>query len=379
MTGLGAALGTGIRLAARRSNLGQPEPERTEPLDGALLSRHRNARRHDTVRRPRHHSSAGAIRCTGAGYQGAVREMQRLAPQWLAGCKLRPCWFEPTFHKHHGQLCAGLHVHVEDGSYAHEAFRPWRLQALAFKALRRLEPAYPLWRDFAYEYEHGRLAIDLINGGESLREWVDDPAATPGDLEALASRRRSSMARAEHRRADLPLTEVPGTRCDILVVGGGINGAGIARDAAGRGLRVVLCEQHDLASHTSSASTKLIHGGLRYLEHYDFGLVRKSLREREIVLASAPHLALAAAVRVAARRSPAPGMGDPRGSFSVRPPRPAPQPACIENRRPAEGILRARRSRAGIARASSSPTAGSTMPASWWRMRWMPGSAAQPC
>jgi glycerol-3-phosphate dehydrogenase len=79
--------------------------------------------------------------------------------------------------------------------------------------------------------------------------------------------------------------------CDVLVVGGGINGAGIARDAAGRGLRTVLCEQHDLASHTSSASTKLVHGGLRYLEFYDFGLVRKSLLEREVVLASAPHLA----------------------------------------------------------------------------------------
>lgn len=79
--------------------------------------------------------------------------------------------------------------------------------------------------------------------------------------------------------------------CDVLVVGGGINGAGIARDAAGRGLRTVLCEQHDLASHTSSASTKLVHGGLRYLEFYDFGLVRKSLQEREVVLASAPHLA----------------------------------------------------------------------------------------
>ena len=77
---------------------------------------------------------------------------------------------------------------------------------------------------------------------------------------------------------------------DLLVVGGGINGAGIARDAAGRGLRTLLCEQHDLAAHTSSASTKLIHGGLRYLEFYDFGLVRKSLREREVVLASAPHI-----------------------------------------------------------------------------------------
>jgi glycerol-3-phosphate dehydrogenase len=77
---------------------------------------------------------------------------------------------------------------------------------------------------------------------------------------------------------------------DLLVVGGGINGAGIARDAAGRGLRTLLCEQHDLAAHTSSASTKLIHGGLRYLEFYDFKLVRKSLREREIVLTAAPHI-----------------------------------------------------------------------------------------
>ncbi|UQV48102.1 glycerol-3-phosphate dehydrogenase [Janthinobacterium lividum] len=78
--------------------------------------------------------------------------------------------------------------------------------------------------------------------------------------------------------------------CDVLVVGGGINGAGIARDAAGRGLSVVLCEKDDLASHTSSASTKLIHGGLRYLEYYKFGLVRKALIEREVLLRSAPHI-----------------------------------------------------------------------------------------
>lgn len=77
---------------------------------------------------------------------------------------------------------------------------------------------------------------------------------------------------------------------DVLVVGGGINGAGIARDAAGRGLRVVLCEKDDLAAHTSSASSKLIHGGLRYLEHYQFRLVRKALAEREVLLRSAPHI-----------------------------------------------------------------------------------------
>ncbi len=77
---------------------------------------------------------------------------------------------------------------------------------------------------------------------------------------------------------------------DLLIVGGGINGCGIARDAAGRGLRVLLVEQHDLAQHTSSASTKLIHGGLRYLEYYEFGLVRKALQEREVLLRMAPHI-----------------------------------------------------------------------------------------
>ena len=78
--------------------------------------------------------------------------------------------------------------------------------------------------------------------------------------------------------------------CDVLVVGGGINGAGIARDLAGRGLKVVLCEKDDLAAHTSSSSTKLIHGGLRYLEYYEFSLVRKALAEREVLLKSAPHI-----------------------------------------------------------------------------------------
>ena len=115
-----------------------------------------------------------------------IARMAQLAPDWLRGCRLRECWFEPTFHKHAGKLCAGIQVHVEDGSYNHAAFKPWRLHALAFKALRLLQPDYPLWRDFAYEYEHDRLAIDLINGGEGLRSWVDDPEAEAGDLDALA-------------------------------------------------------------------------------------------------------------------------------------------------------------------------------------------------
>jgi len=115
-----------------------------------------------------------------------MTSMQRLAPQWLRGCRLRACWFEPTFHKHAGRLCAGLQIHVDDPAYEHAAFRPWRLMALAFKALRLLRPDYDLWRDFAYEYERDRLAIDLINGSERLREWVDDRTAVPADLDALA-------------------------------------------------------------------------------------------------------------------------------------------------------------------------------------------------
>ena len=116
-----------------------------------------------------------------------LKKMAELAPQWMQGCRLRACWFEPTFQKHAGKLCAGIQIHVEEGDYDHEAFRPWRLLALAFKALRALRPEYALWRDFAYEYERDRLAIDLINGSELLREWVDDPAATPADLEGEAA------------------------------------------------------------------------------------------------------------------------------------------------------------------------------------------------
>ena len=116
-----------------------------------------------------------------------LKEMSALAPRWMKGCRLRECWFEPTFHKHAGKLCAGVQIHVEDAAYDHEAFRPWRLVALALKALRALRPDYELWRDFPYEYEAERRAIDVINGSELLRNWVDDPAATPADLDALAA------------------------------------------------------------------------------------------------------------------------------------------------------------------------------------------------
>jgi uncharacterized protein YbbC (DUF1343 family) len=116
-----------------------------------------------------------------------IAEMRAFAPQWLNGCTLREIWFEPTFHKHVHQLCHGVHIHAEGPSYNHDAFQPWRIQALAFKAIRRLYPEYDLWRDFPYEYEFGKLAIDVINGGPALREWVDAPDSTPDELDAMTS------------------------------------------------------------------------------------------------------------------------------------------------------------------------------------------------
>ena len=114
-----------------------------------------------------------------------IARMHELEPKWLRGCALRTCFFEPTFQKHVGKLCAGVQIHVEEELYSHATFRPWRLQALAFKALRTLEPKYPLWREFAYEYEHERLAIDLLSGSDLLRIWVDDRRSRPKDLDEL--------------------------------------------------------------------------------------------------------------------------------------------------------------------------------------------------
>jgi uncharacterized protein YbbC (DUF1343 family) len=116
-----------------------------------------------------------------------LAEMRRLAPHWLEGCAVRETAFEPTFHKHVGQLCHGLHFHAEAPLYDHAAFKPWRLQSLAFKAIRRLYPGYDLWRDFPYEYAFGKLPIDVINGSPLLREWVDDAGSEPGDLDAITA------------------------------------------------------------------------------------------------------------------------------------------------------------------------------------------------
>ena len=133
--------------------------------------------------------------------RAVIAEMHALASDWLGGCVLRDMWFQPTFHKHVGQLCSGVQIHVEGPHYGHHVFMPWRVQSLGFKAMRRLYPDYDLWRDFPYEYAFDRLPIDTINGGPGLRIWVDDPEAAPGDLDALT--RPNEAAWMEARRPHL--------------------------------------------------------------------------------------------------------------------------------------------------------------------------------
>ena len=119
--------------------------------------------------------------------RAVVAEMQQRAPQWLQGCVLREIWFEPTFHKHQGKLCNGVQIHAEGPAYDHQAFRPWRLQALALKVIGVLYPGYQLWRDFPYEYVEDRLAFDVINGGPALRQWIENPAVNADDLDTLTA------------------------------------------------------------------------------------------------------------------------------------------------------------------------------------------------
>jgi uncharacterized protein YbbC (DUF1343 family) len=121
----------------------------------------------------------------GIDAKNVFDEMHRFAPEWMAGCRLRECFFEPTFYKYQGELCSGLQIHVDDNTYKHESFKPYRLILLFLKALHKLQPDTFRWREPGYEYDFERLPIDLLNGGSREREWVDDPQATAGDLESL--------------------------------------------------------------------------------------------------------------------------------------------------------------------------------------------------
>ncbi len=117
-----------------------------------------------------------------------LKMMEKLAPQWLQGCQLRNCSFQPTFQKYVGQICSGFQMHVDGPAYQHEIFKPYRMIALFLKVIRKLHPSYSIWRDFHYEYEKDRLAIDLINGGPFLREWVDNSDASIPDFESFQKR-----------------------------------------------------------------------------------------------------------------------------------------------------------------------------------------------
>ncbi len=112
-----------------------------------------------------------------------LKRMNALESDWLKGCLLRLCYFEPTFHKHAGKLCAGLQIHTDNTAYQHEQFKPYRICALLLKAVRLEYPDYEIWRNFPYEYETEKLAIDLLSGGTFLRDWVDDSSAKTSDFE----------------------------------------------------------------------------------------------------------------------------------------------------------------------------------------------------
>lgn len=117
-----------------------------------------------------------------------LRAMYQTAPNWLRGCLIRQCWFEPTFNKYNGELCDGLQIHTDYSAYDPTAFKPYRIVALFLKMIRKRHPHYKIWRNFAYEYERDRLAIDVIDGGKGLREWVDDSSAEYGDFETRLSK-----------------------------------------------------------------------------------------------------------------------------------------------------------------------------------------------
>lgn len=109
--------------------------------------------------------------------------MRRRAPQWMKGALYRECFFEPTFHKFQGKLCHAIMFHTDIPGYQPAKFKPFRAVALMLKCLRELYPEYPIYRDFAYEYVLDKLAFDVINGGPKLKNWIEDSAATPAQLE----------------------------------------------------------------------------------------------------------------------------------------------------------------------------------------------------
>ncbi|MCB0350305.1 MAG: DUF1343 domain-containing protein [Bdellovibrionales bacterium] len=119
------------------------------------------------------------------GFDGEkiVRAMTKMIPQHLKNVGLRTCFFEPTFQKHTKKLCSGFQIHIDQKNYKHDSFKPYRIVASAFKAVRQLYPDYDMWLSPPYEYEKIKMPIDILSGSSFLREWVDDSSAKWGDLE----------------------------------------------------------------------------------------------------------------------------------------------------------------------------------------------------
>lgn len=128
-------------------------------------------------------------------FQNVLKSARKMKAAWLEGAAMRLCSFEPTFHKHVGKLCQGIQWHTDLPSYRHNQFKPFRAVALILKSIKKLFPDYPLFRDFAYEYVTDKKAFDVINGGPFLREWIEDAAALPGDLEKKLVQDEKSWAK----------------------------------------------------------------------------------------------------------------------------------------------------------------------------------------
>lgn len=124
-------------------------------------------------------------------FQAVLNEMQALAPEWCSGAKLRLCSFQPMFQKYQGEFCQGFQIHAEGSHYLPHVFKPFRLVALCLKSIRRLYPEEKLWREFEYEYEKDRLAIDLISGGDELRKWVEDESSSCSDYDTKLAKDES--------------------------------------------------------------------------------------------------------------------------------------------------------------------------------------------
>lgn len=139
-----------------------------------------------------------ALEVVGAAdinFEEVLQTMQKLGKNWLKGCILRPCYFEPTFHKYEKRLCNGIQIHTDNSFYNPLQFKPYRVVSLMLKAIKETHPNYEIFRDFPYEYVTDKLAFDVINGGPKLREWIEDRSAKPADLEKMLQKDEKRWAK----------------------------------------------------------------------------------------------------------------------------------------------------------------------------------------